>query len=164
MMLIADDLGPIQWTVEPPDFLWIPEAPVAPIPGPHTPEIGRAYYNGWKGPTPPVEQSLKDLKTALDWQSISRHFEMCCKFYALKERVWAAQNGHTAVRLSKLLEANLWQGEPPRRAPVIQTQPFDALHEQFLDLVQDCEPDVTLPEQGLPNPSGELEGVYPKCS
>ena len=53
MMLIADDMGPVQWNVEPPDFLWVPEASVAPIPGQYTPEIGRAYYTGWKGPTPP---------------------------------------------------------------------------------------------------------------
>jgi hypothetical protein len=39
---------------------------------------------------------------ALDWQAITKHFQACCEQYALKERVWAAQNGHTAVRLSRL--------------------------------------------------------------
>jgi hypothetical protein len=99
MMLMADDMGPVQWNVEPPDFLWVSEASVAPIPGQYTPEIGRAYYTGWKGPTPPYEQSLKDLETAIDWQPIGRHFADCCQSHALKERVWAAQSGNVFLDL-----------------------------------------------------------------
>jgi hypothetical protein len=38
-------------------------------------------------------------------QAVQVGFEACCEQYALKERVWAAQNGHTAVRLSQLLRA-----------------------------------------------------------
>jgi hypothetical protein len=109
---MRDDLGTIQWTVEPPDFFWLAETTVAPIAGQYTPEIGRAYYTGWRGPTPPVEDSLRELKTALDWQAITRQFEACSEQYALKERVWAAQNGHTAVRLSRL--RNLVGLPPPR--------------------------------------------------
>jgi hypothetical protein len=70
-----DDLGPIQWTVEPPNFFWVPEATVAPIVGQYTPEIGRAYYTGWRGPTPPVADNLRELTRALDWQLIVRHFD-----------------------------------------------------------------------------------------
>jgi hypothetical protein len=33
---------------------------------------------------------------------LAAHLARCCKHFALKERAWAAQHGHTAVRLSKL--------------------------------------------------------------
>ena len=105
-----DGLGPIEWTVDPPDFFWCDEATArAPVlPADHrnaeqyTPGLGRAYYTGWYGPTPSVEENLRELKTALNWRVIVEHFEACCEHATLKERVWAAQNGHTAVRLSRL--------------------------------------------------------------
>jgi len=34
--------------------------------------------------------------------TIRPHVRYCCEHYALKERVWAAREGHTAVRLSAL--------------------------------------------------------------
>jgi hypothetical protein len=33
---------------------------------------------------------------------IAAHLRHCVEHYALKERVWAAEHGHTAVRLSRL--------------------------------------------------------------
>jgi hypothetical protein len=97
----VDELGPIQWAVDPPDFLWLPRVDVDPIPGQYTPEVGRAYYTGWRGPTPAIETSLRELKTALDWELVADHFERCCQYGALRERVWAAQHGHTVIRLDE---------------------------------------------------------------
>ena len=97
-----DGLGSIEWVATPPDFIWVDKATVAPIRGQHTPELGKAFYGGWRGPDLTIEDNLRDLKTALEWQLITRHFEECCEEYALRERVWAAQNGHAAVKLSQL--------------------------------------------------------------
>jgi hypothetical protein len=107
-----DHLGPIQWAVDPPDFFWLPRADLDPIPGQYTPELGNAYYTGWRGAQPSIEDNLREFKTGCDWQVITRHFEECCEGYALRERVWATQNGHTAVRLSQL--HNLVGFPPPR--------------------------------------------------
>jgi hypothetical protein len=67
----------------------------------YTPEVGRAYYTGWRGPTPAIETSLRELKSALDWELVADHFERCCQYGALRERVWAAQHGHTVIRLDE---------------------------------------------------------------
>jgi hypothetical protein len=107
-----DGLGPIEWVATPPDFIWVDKGTVAPIRGQNTPEVGKAFYGGWRGPNLPIEDNLRELKTVLDWQAITRHFEASCEHHALKERVWAAQNGHTAVRLSRL--RNLVGLPPPR--------------------------------------------------
>ena len=98
---LRDDLGPIQWTVEPPDFFWVPATTVTPIAGQYTPEIGRAYYTGWWGPTPPVEANYREAKATLDSPWLISFFDARCKEYALKERIWAAQHGHIFLDLSK---------------------------------------------------------------
>jgi hypothetical protein len=67
----------------------------------HTPELGKAYYTGWRGRTPAIETSLQELKTGLDWGLLAGHFERCCQYGALRERVWAAQHGHTVIRLDE---------------------------------------------------------------
>ena len=101
---LPDDLGSIQWTVKPPEFFWVPETTVTPIAGQYTPEIGRAYYTGWWGPTPPVEANLRKAKATLNWSSLIRLFEARYEEYTLRERIWAAQHGHIFLDLSKFQE------------------------------------------------------------
>jgi hypothetical protein len=96
-----DQLGPIQWAVDPPDFLWLPRVDLDPTPGQYAPELGKAYYTGWRGTIPAIETSLQELKTALDWGLLADHFERCCQYGALRERIWAAQHGHTVIRLDE---------------------------------------------------------------
>ena len=98
---LPDDLGPIQWTVEPPEFFWMPETTVTPIAGQYTPEIGRAYYTGWWGPTPPVEVNYREVRATLDSPWLISFFDARYKEYALKEPIWAAQHGHISLDLSR---------------------------------------------------------------
>lgn len=75
-------LGPVQWTIEPPDFFWLPKASVAPIAGQMTPPLGRAYYTGWRGPSPVA--NIQEARAGIDWRTIGSHFMACCTHYALK--------------------------------------------------------------------------------
>jgi len=68
-----DQLGPIQWAVDPPDFLWLARVDLGPTPGQYAPELGKAYYTGWRGTIPAIETSLQELKTALDWGLLADH-------------------------------------------------------------------------------------------
>lgn len=81
-------LDPIQWTApELPAFFWADRSLFAGIIG-HTPGLGKAWYNGFAG----------DSHTSDKFQD---HLEVY-KYYALEERLFAAREGHTAVRFSQL--------------------------------------------------------------
>lgn len=78
-------LGPVVWEIEPPDFFWLPRASVSPIRGQPTPELGRAYYTGWRGP-PPIS-NLEEARAGIDWPLIASYFKKCGDYYGLKNRV-----------------------------------------------------------------------------
>jgi hypothetical protein len=90
--------------LNPPPFFWGPPAEKRENPDPGaTPELGKAWYTGWRGPTAGVRELIHDVETkAIDWPVITRQFYRCCEMWALKERVWAVKHGHTAVTLSQL--------------------------------------------------------------
>jgi len=83
-------LGPVNWTIEPPDFFWLPKASVAPIAGQMTPPLGRAYYTGWRGPSPVA--NIQEARVGIDWRTIGSYFTACCTHYALKSRVASIMN------------------------------------------------------------------------
>jgi hypothetical protein len=77
-------LGPLQWTIEPPEFFWQPSSSFAPNRGQYTPALGHAYYTGWQGPIP--YNNVDEMRLAVTgW--IIRHFAWCCKHYSLQERL-----------------------------------------------------------------------------
>lgn len=79
----------------------------------YTPEIGRVWYTGFAGAVPPWEVMLKDVVPHL--RKVTRHIDERIEGLALKERVWAAQIGHTAIRLSDLAKmAGTGSAAPPQ--------------------------------------------------
>ena len=94
-------LDPVQWTVEPPEFFWAERNTLMqPQDGTFTPELGRVWYTGWQGEPPDFDHLIDDFRTTL--KSVVHHLNHGIEFYALKERLFAVRNGHTAVRFSEL--------------------------------------------------------------
>ena len=74
-----DDLGDLQWEVEPPAYIWLPYREVKPIKGQDMPEIGKVFYTGWRGPRPPLDKhDYSDLSRELIPQFVDfvRHFDL----------------------------------------------------------------------------------------
>jgi hypothetical protein len=96
-------LDPIQWTVpDPPDFFWAHEDTFKA--SGLTPELGKAWYTGFRADsrtrhefTEMINDLLPTLKKCRDG-----HLLKAYEYYALKERLFAAREGHTAVRFSQL--------------------------------------------------------------
>jgi hypothetical protein len=96
-------LPPIQWTAPPlPDFFWDDRSNFQPETGPGaTPALGRAWYTGFDGSCDDLPFNITDqMKSGA--RSIAPHIAKAFERFALKERVWAVRNGHTAVRFSQL--------------------------------------------------------------
>jgi hypothetical protein len=92
------------WTIDLPKYHWAPRSAFdwdAAVDG-FTPELGRVWYTGFAGDPPPWNAMLEDIAPLL--RQIRHHVREQVEKLALKERVWAAQNGHTAIRLSRLAE------------------------------------------------------------
>ena len=58
----ASDLGPIQWMVDPPLFHWDAAAKLQRPPGlkAYTPQLGRAWYNGFEGDASDAIEAIVD--------------------------------------------------------------------------------------------------------
>jgi hypothetical protein len=99
----APKLDPIQWTVpDPPDFFWTHQDTFKA--SGLTPELGKAWYTGFRGDSRTrhtFTKMIKDLRPTLK-KCRDRHLLKAYEYYALKERVFAAGEGHTAVRFSQL--------------------------------------------------------------
>jgi hypothetical protein len=80
-------LGPVQWEIEPPEYFWLPKNSVNAIAGQHIPELGRAYYTGWRGPTP--VSTIEEMGEDLDWKHIGSMFTLLCNMHDLTDRVRA---------------------------------------------------------------------------
>jgi hypothetical protein len=91
---------PAHWEIEPPDFFWAERSAFTPRDGTFTPELGRAWYTGWSGEPPDFDRLFDDFEPTL--KSVTKHLNHGIKFYALKERLFAMRNGHTAMRFSEL--------------------------------------------------------------
>jgi hypothetical protein len=123
MEIIPCDLGPIRWTISPPNFFWANKQSLAPIKGQDGPSLGSAWYTGWAGPDAPFSELLTDVAQAIDWSTIKAHFDHCIEHYALSERAWAAQHGHTAIRLSTLCKLAGYPGPEREKCIVLQGKP-----------------------------------------
>jgi len=97
-------LDPVQWLIEPPEFFWAERSIFSPPhDGTFTPELGRAWYTGWQGEPPDFDRVFDDFGATLkSVAGLLNHLNQGIEFYALKERVFAVRNGHTAVRFSAL--------------------------------------------------------------
>ena len=79
--IVEDNLGPPQWEVSPPDYMWEPRVRVLPIPGVHTPDLGHAYYTGWTGAkVPPLDDIV------IPWNRVSQYFVEACLAYQILPR------------------------------------------------------------------------------
>jgi hypothetical protein len=102
-MMGLTPLGPVQWMIEPPEFFWAERSTfMPPQDRTFTPELGRAWYTGWQGGEPPDFGRLYDDFTTTTLKSVVHHLNHGIEFYALKERLFAVRDGHTAVRFSEL--------------------------------------------------------------
>jgi hypothetical protein len=100
-------LGPAQWQATPPLYYWAPKAQFQQSPDQHTPELGRAFYNprGVGGDPNKLMATMRSIVQELTkTPNIVEHIRGAFEHYALKERVWAAREGHTAIRKSELLK------------------------------------------------------------
>jgi hypothetical protein len=95
-------LGPIQWTISPPNFFWDHRNQFRRIPPAFTPELGRAWYTGFDG-EPDIDLKTEEF-LAGHTKLIAKAIAQGVEFYALRERLFAVRNGHTAVRYSRLAE------------------------------------------------------------
>jgi hypothetical protein len=95
------DMGEVQWEITPPEFFWVPKREVMPVPGQQTPDLGKAWYTGFRGDQLPKPESIREI---IDDPEMHRNFARLSEHFALKERAWAAQNGHTAIRYSGVLK------------------------------------------------------------
>jgi hypothetical protein len=102
--LLPDDgaeLGPVQWTAPSlPEFFWAPFEQFQPSPSAFTPDLGRAWYTGFAGEPPDWNTLFADAASIM--KSVVPHINSTISFYALKERLYAVRNGHTAIRLSDI--------------------------------------------------------------
>jgi hypothetical protein len=93
-------LPPICWTTTAPDFFWAHHSNFTPDRSAFTPELGRAWYTGFADDPPDLiammDDSMPQIKTVMP------HIARGIEHYALRERLFAVRNGHTAVRLSQL--------------------------------------------------------------
>ncbi len=96
------ELGEAQWTAPPlPDFHWADRSEFTPTTA-RTPDLGRAWYTGFRGDDPIgiMRTVTKDMEPHL--REIVPHIKKAFEWYALKERLFAVRNGHTAVQASQL--------------------------------------------------------------
>jgi hypothetical protein len=97
-------LDPIQWTApELPAFFWADRSLFAGIIG-RTPSLGKAWYTGFAGDSRTSEKFQNQIDHFIPTLRAARkgHLLEVYKYYALKERLFAAREGHTAVRFSQL--------------------------------------------------------------
>jgi hypothetical protein len=79
-------IGHIRWMKNPPEYIWAPLRSLQPIPGHHTPNLGRAWYTGFRG-TPP---GLRDLAEKLGASApITRYLTEEIRRHRLLERAGA---------------------------------------------------------------------------
>lgn len=94
-----DPSKPVLWTAPPlPDFHWANRENFKPTG--YSPDLGRAFYTGFAGDPPDFEKMMDNVFPGLKeaYPTIVRNM----KAVALKERVWAAINGHTTIMASEL--------------------------------------------------------------
>jgi hypothetical protein len=108
--LCGESLDAIQWTApELPDFFWTDRVNLTVSPQvnckQHTPALGQAWYSGFRGDSETLKQFSNLIKEALPQiKPCIPHLCKAIEHYALKERLFAAREGHTAVRFSELAE------------------------------------------------------------
>ena len=56
------------------------------------PELGKAWYMGWKGPQPPLRMWLANYKENM-MPAMNTRFRLCIEHFKLRERVQAAREG-----------------------------------------------------------------------
>jgi hypothetical protein len=76
-----EDFGDMQWEVDPPAYLWVPQREVFPVKSKDMPDMGKARYMGWQGPPPPFEEY------DLNWLQVVPYFDRACKEYNLMARI-----------------------------------------------------------------------------
>ena len=96
-----DEVGKIQWTAPPPRFFWQSEASLRPDATAKTPELGHAWYTGAHN-APPASADLLDDIRKITKEMVPFISHEIKEEYALRERLYAVREGHTAVRLSHL--------------------------------------------------------------
>jgi hypothetical protein len=85
--VIPCDLGPIEWTITPPAFVWADRQSLKSVPGCSTRDLAKAWYSGWSDPKPrSMRQLVDDVRRAVYTQAVDRHLDHCCTHYALRER------------------------------------------------------------------------------
>jgi hypothetical protein len=96
-------LDPIQWTApELPAFFWADRSLFASTG--HTPSLGKAWYTGFAGGSRTSDKFMKQIDDFIPTLRAARkgHLLKAYEYYALKERLFAAREGHTAIRFSQL--------------------------------------------------------------
>ena len=102
-------LGAQHWEVKPPEYFWKHVSELRPTDaeqraGLWIPELGKAWYMGWKGPQPPLRMWLANYKENM-MPAMNTRFRLCIEHFKLRERVQAAREG-------KAIEPS-----PPRTLP-----------------------------------------------
>jgi hypothetical protein len=104
----TESLPPVCWTAPPlPEFFWTDRRELTPDRSTLSPELGRAWYTGFvaEGTDDPayvMERLIEDVTPQI--KSVMPFILRGIEHYALKERLFAVREGHTAVRFSQLAE------------------------------------------------------------
>lgn len=80
-----DLLGPLQWSITPPSYFWLPRTSVEPKGRVWTPAIGSAIYTGWVGPSP--VSSVEEIGEQLNFERVRLFLAKMAAEYHLKERL-----------------------------------------------------------------------------